>query len=123
MAGSMKDVLYTADNGTLYSIRVDESNIDMIMGSHQPANGSYPRIPKNLHLRKVTVEAQTLAVKRVIPVLTAARFAELNGATPLTIPEGQLDAGVAVRVRTKIGERYRNIPRDYDTGKNDGTPD
>lgn len=123
MAGSMKDVAYVADDGTQYCIRVDESNIEMIMGAQVPATGAFPRIPQNMHIRYVTVESQLGLVKRKIPVLTLARFAALNGSTPLEIPVGQLDAGEAVRVRIKSGERVLSIPRNYDTLKQDGDLD
>jgi hypothetical protein len=123
MAGSRKTVQYTADSGANYCIMVDESNIEMIMGAQVPANGSYPKPPEGTKPRFVRVEDQTGKIKRKIPVLTLARYTALTGATALTLPLGDIDATVAVRVRTKHGEENTFIPRDYDTGKDDGDTD
>lgn len=123
MAGSMKTVAYTADNGSQYCIKVDESNIEMIMGAQVPANGAYPALPKGTTPRFVRVESELGLTRRVIPVLTIARYTALTGATALTLGAGDVDSGTAVRVRTKTGEKNRFIPRDYDTGKIDSDAD
>ena len=123
MAGSMKTVTYTSDSGAQYCIKVDESNIEMIMGAQVPANGAFPALPKGTTPRYVIVESQLGLVKRKIPVLTLARYTAIDGTTPFTIPEGQLDGGEAVRIRLKYGEKNRFIPRNYDTGKQDGDAD
>ena len=123
MAGSRKTVKYTADNGSDYCISVDESNIEMIMGAAVPASGAYPALPKGTEPRKVRVEDITGKVKRTIPVLTAARFVALTGSTALTLGAGDIDSGTDVRVRTKVAEKNRFIPRNYDTGKDDGDAD
>jgi hypothetical protein len=123
MAGSMKTVVYVADNGAQYCIKVDESNIELVMGAQVPASGAYPALPKGTEPRKVRLESQIGLVKRVVPVLTLARYGALTGSTPFTIPIGELDGGTDVRVRTKVGEKNRFIPRDYDTGKKDGDDD
>lgn len=123
MAGSRKTVGYTADNGTVYAISVDESNVELVMGVQVPANGSAPALPKGTEPRFVRLESELGLVRRKVPVLTLARYAAIDGATPLTIGLGDIDTGVAVRVRSKNGEKNRFIPRDYDTGKLDGDPD
>lgn len=120
MAGSRKTVAYTADNGDQHCISVDESNVEMIMGAQITASASFPALPKGTNPRFVRVEDQTGKIKRTIPVLTAARFTALNGATALTLDAGDIDDGIAVRVRNKTAEKNRFIPRDYDTGKDDG---
>ena len=114
---------YTADNGDVYAIKVDESNIEMIMGAQVAASGAFPALPKGTTPRHVIVESQLGLVKRKIPVLTLARYTAIDGSTPFTIPEGQLDGGEAVRIRLKYGEKNRFIPRNYDTGKQDGDAD
>lgn len=120
MAGSRKTVKYTADNGSDYCISVDESNIEMIMGAAVPADGAFPALPKGTTARFVRVEDITGKIKRTIPVLTSARFTALTGATALTLGAGDVDSGTDVRVRTKVAEKNRFIPRNYDTGKDDG---
>lgn len=123
MAGSRKTVKYTADNGSEHCIMVDESNIEMIMGAQVPASGAFPPLLKGMEPRKVRVEDTTGKIRREIPVLTAARFVALTGSTALTLGAGDPDSGTAVRVRNKIAEKNRFIPRDYDTGKDDGDAD
>jgi len=123
MAGSRKTVKYTADNGNDHCISVDESNIELIMGAQVPASGAYPALPKGTVPRMVRIEDQTGTIKRTIPVLTLARFTALTGSTALTLAAGDPDSGTAVRVRNKIAEKNRFIPRDYDTGKTDGDAD
>jgi len=120
MAGSRKTVQYTADDGTNYCISCDESNVEMIMGASVPASGAFPALPKGTTPRAVRVEDITGRIKRTIPVLTAARYTALTGATALTLPVGDADDGVDVRVRTKVPEKNRFIPRNFDTGKDDG---
>lgn len=123
MAGSRKTVAYTGDNGSQYCISVDESNIELIMGAQVPASGAYPALPKGTKPRFVRVEDLTGKIKRTIPVLTLTRFTALTGATALTLGSGDIDSGTDVRVRTKVGEKNRFIPRNYDTGKDDGDAD
>ena len=120
MAGSRVTVGYVGDNGTTYSISVDESNVELIMGAQVLPNGSAPALPKGTKARFVRLESELGLVKRVVPVLTLARFTSLTGATPFVIAIGDIDVGTPVRVRNKTGEKNRFIPRDYDTGKLDG---
>ena len=120
MAGSRKTVAYVADDGTSYCISVDESNIELIMGGTVLANGSFPALPKGTFPRFVRIQDATGLIKRKIPVLTAARFTALTGATVLTLGSGDIDSGVAVRVRNKGSEVTRFIPSDFDSAKQDG---
>lgn len=123
MAGSRKTVKYTADNGSDYCISVDESNIEMIMGAAVPANGAFPALPKGTEARFVRVEDITGKIKRTVPVLTLARFTALTGSTPLTLGAGDIDELTDVRVRNKVAEKNRFIPRNFDNGKDDGDAD
>jgi len=120
MAGSRKTVAYTSDSGSQHCISVDESNIELIMGAQVAASGAFPALPKGVEPRKVRIEDITGKVKRVVPVLTPTRFNELTGSTALTLGAGDIDSGTDVRVRTKVPERNRFIPRNFDTGKDDG---
>ena len=120
MAGSRKTVAYVADDGNSYCISVDESNVEMIMGASVPASASHPALPKGVTPRKVRVQDETGLITRVIPVLTQARYNSLTGSTPLTLGAVDSDNGTAVRVRTKTPEKNRFIPRDFDTGRQDG---
>ena len=118
--GSRKTVVYVADDGTSYCISVDESNIELVMGGQVLASGAFPAMPKGTFARYVRVQDATGLIKRKIPVLTAARFTALNGSTALTLGTGDIDSGVAVRVRNKGSEVTRFIPSDFDSAKQDG---
>ena len=120
MAGSRKTMRYVSDTGSEHCISADESNVELIMGVSIIASAAFPALPKGTMPRFVTVEDITGLIKRKIPVLTQSRYNELTGATPLTLGLFDPDTGTEVRVRTKTGQKNRFIPRDYDTGKQDG---
>jgi hypothetical protein len=122
MAGSLKTVEYVDDAGISRCIKVDESNIEMIMGTQIPASGAFDPLLQGMTARFVRVESQDGLIKRTIPVLTQARFNALNGTTPLVLASVDSDVGIEVRVRTKVAEKRRFIPRSYDTGRLDGDP-
>lgn len=121
MAGSRIDALYTRDDGTTqYSINVDESNIEMIMGAAVTPNATKDRPPVGFTPRYAIVKDATGLISRRVPVLTPARFAAINGATALTLGSVDSDSGTAVRVFNKKGEVQRRSPRDFDSGRTDG---
>jgi hypothetical protein len=121
MSGSRIDVLYTGDDGTTqYCIAVDESNIEMIMAAQQTPNASKPRPPQGFKPRFVIVKDVTGTITRKIPVLTQARYAALNGSTALALGAVDSDVATSVRVSQKTGEKQRNAPKDYDSGRTDG---
>lgn len=123
MSGSLKTVVYSFDNGDPSCIKVDESNIEMIMGAQVPANGAYRRPPQGFKPRYVVVESQDGLVKRTIPVLTLARYLELTGSTSLVLGAVDSDSALQVRVTRKKGEVQRNLPKSFDTGRLDGDAD
>jgi hypothetical protein len=121
MAGSRIDALYTADDGTTqYCINVDESNIEMIMAATVTPNASKPRPPQGFKPRYVVLKDITGTISRKIPVLTSARFAAINGATAFELAAVDSDVATSVRITSKTGEKQRNAPKDYDSGRIDG---
>jgi hypothetical protein len=121
MSGSRIDALYTCDDGTTtYCINADESNLEMIMATAITPNASRPRPPQGFKPRHVIVKDITGKISRKIPVLTPARFAALTGSTALTLDAVDSDATLDVRVTSKTGEKQRNAPKDYDSGRDDG---
>jgi hypothetical protein len=121
MSGSRIDALYTADDGTTqYCINADESNLEMIMGAQVAPNASKERPPKGFTPRYVVLKDISGLYQRKVPVLTPARYAALNGSTPLSIMTEGNSTVISVRVSTKVGERKRHQPKDYDSGLNDG---
>lgn len=121
MAGSRKDVDYVADDGEVYAIQVDESNIEVVMGAQVPLTTASKRKPSNLRtLRSVTLGDVTGTIRRNVPVLTAARYNALNSQTLLTLGAGDIDAGTEVIIFRKVPEKFTRLPRRADTGKQDG---
>jgi hypothetical protein len=121
MAGSRVDALYTADDGTTtYCINADESNLEMIMAAAVTPNATRPRPPRGFTPRYVVVKDITGTISREIPVLTPTRYAALNGSTVLALGSVDSDVAVSVRVTAKTGEKQRNAPRDFDSGRTDG---
>jgi hypothetical protein len=121
MSGSRKDVNYVADNGDIYAIQVDESNIELVMGAQVPLATVSARKPSNLRtLRSVTLGNIDGTIRRNVPVLTAARYNEIT--TQLfELPVGDPDAGVNLVTYRKVPEKFVRLPRlVVDTGKNDG---
>jgi len=121
MAGSRKDVNYVADNGDIFAIQVDESNIELVMAAAVPIATSASRKPSNLkQLRTVVLSDATGLIKRRVPVLTQARYNALNNTTSFTLPANDVDEGATVGVSEKIPEKFVRLPKSFDTGKTDG---
>ncbi len=122
MAGSKKDVNYTSDAGVNYAISVDESNIELIMGGSVALATAAIRKPSNLkNLRSVVLKDSTNRVVRTVPVLTQARYNEILSTLPnFTLPANDVDEGTTVGVAELIPEKFVRIPKNVDTGKQDG---
>lgn len=121
MAGSRIDALYTADDGvTQYCINVDESNLETVMGIQVTPNASKDRPPQGFTPRFVVLKDISGNFTRTIPVLTPARYAALDGSTALSILTEGNSVVVSVRVTSKVGEKKRFQPKDFDSGLNDG---
>lgn len=121
MAGSIKYFEYTLDNGDIFALAADESNVEAVMGSagdydaestveyHLPANvtpryGVYSNPAKTRNIR--------------IPVLTAAAYNTLQADTP-TITDPIAGTGTLTLTR-KTPEVIRLLPIAEDTGLTDG---
>lgn len=121
MSGSRKDVNYVADNGTVYAISVDESNVELVMGASVPLATASIRKPSNLKsLRSVVLMDSTQLIKRTVPVLTQAVYNLLSGASNFTLPANDPDTGTVVGVAIKVPEKFVRIPKSLDTAKQDG---
>lgn len=120
--GSRKDVNYIADNGDIYAISVDESNIELVMGGSVPLATASIRKPSNLKsLRTVVLADVSNNIKRRVPVLTQARYNTLLSTRPnFTLPDNDVDEGTVVGVSELLPEKFTRLPKNVDTGKNDG---
>ena len=118
MAGSLKWMIYTADSGDEYSVRIDESNGELanfgdVTAAMEIAGTVPPVLPKNLKMRYATVVEPTSGSTRQIAVGKPTAPIWLGGALTLLLPLfGGTLAGQAVAwgVRLLVEEVF-NRPR------------
>lgn len=118
--GSQRDFNYFDDTGTLWGLRLDESNTELVNDSGTGAAVAVHRLPSNVKPRRVTVVDETGGIKRDCVVLTLARYTALTGATSLTLSSVDSNATTPVRVEIKQPERTTRIIKVFDSGLNDG---
>lgn len=120
MAGSLRFFQYTADDGTEWAINADESNIEGAnAGAVQDITaGVKYKVPGNLKMRVAVFINTAGTIRRVIPILTAARFGEITNTTTIT----DQTSNQILTLKTKIGEQV-TLPKLTDTGLNDGDAD
>jgi len=116
MAGSKRWFAYTADDGSIFGIQLDESNTEAVNGTAGalPTGLTYS-IPRNLKVREVFY-GNSLRTIRVV-VLTPAIYTAVQTNTP-NIGDPITPADDLLYLR-KNGERIRGIRR-IDTGIDDG---
>lgn len=113
MSGSIKWMNYTADDGTLYAVRIDESNGEAggFLDYTGTADGGI--IPRGFKMRYVNAVSST-GIARKFYIGTADNALYVSGGT---ITSG----GVDFVVSSKRGESSV-IPRAADSGQTDGDP-
>lgn len=129
MAGSLKWFVYTADNGSQYGVKLDESNAkaagfpDYAGG----AAGSFPQLPRGARMRYANVVSGQVKRRIYVPSTTAPLWTNPATTVPL-LDFSTSAAGVPVTatpvtavVTSLVGERFRR-PFVGDTGLTDGTP-
>lgn len=120
MAGSLKWFVYTDDNGVIYALFADESNVEAIMGATGDYTGTPPlvdAVPRNVRPRYASY-GTTDAMRVInIPVLTPAAYTALPAAHP-TIPDPLTPAQTLVLLR--IRPEIRRLPIPNDTAQQDG---
>ena len=111
MAGSIKWMNYTADDGTLYAVKIDESNGEAggLLDYTGTADGS--TIPRGFKMRYVNaVSSDGITRKFYISPAT----------NPLFTDGGSIvSGGVTFNISSKRGESSV-IPRAADSGQTDG---
>lgn len=123
MAGSRRDFDYVSDDGDVFGINADESNVRLMNATtgNLAAPTAIHRKPSNFTLRRAILSDSTGTIKRTVPILTAADYNSLTAGQTFTLPSYDPDATSVVRVVAKIPERYKRLIRVFDTGKTDGT--
>lgn len=119
MAGSLKWFSYTDDNGAIYGLFADESNVEAVNvgGDYTGDPVLVDALPRNVTPRRAFYG--TSAGDRVIsiPVLTPARLTALPTEVPtITDPLNSAATLQLLRVRPEV----RRLPIPNDTGLQDG---
>jgi hypothetical protein len=121
MAGSRRDFDYVADDAALYGINADESNVELCNLTGTGAPTAVRRAPRNLkQLRSWVLEDATKQIRRIVPILSAARFNALSGGASFVLPANDVDVGTTVFLVQKIPEKFTRLIQTVDTGKLDG---
>lgn len=119
MAGSLKWFQYTDDNGALYGLFADESNVEAINvgGDYTGTPALVDAVPRNVQVRRAFYGTTDGTRVISIPVLTAARLLALSAEVP-TIPD-PIDSALTL-VLLRIRPEIRRLPIPNDTGLQDG---
>lgn len=119
--GSQRGYSYVDDNGTVYAIRADESNIEMVNTvAPMPPSGAVG-LPLELSKRFIRLVSGTASTK-VIPILTRARYDAITIGQAFAAPAvGEENIALtSFIVSAKIPERIMRAVARVDTGKIDG---
>lgn len=120
MAGSLKWFQYTDDNGLIYALYADESNVEASQGTGVDYTGTptlVDAVPRNVRPR-FAVYGTTDGLRSIrIPIMTPALLAALPTTAP-TIPD-PIDAGITL-VLLRVRPEIRRLPIPNDTGLQDG---
>lgn len=119
MAGSLKWFQYTDDNGVIYALFADESNVEAV-NSDGDYTGSPPlvdAVPRNVQVRRAVYGSTDGTRVISIPVLTSERLSTLSASVPtITDPITPANTLTLLRIRPEI----RRLPIPNDTGLQDG---
>lgn len=120
MAGSIKWFPYEDDLGTIFAIRLDESNTEAVNGSLDFESGNLPNaVPRNVKVREVFyTNAQRTRTIRCVCLTQTIYNGVIAGGVP-TIADPIEPAQPALGLIRGNGER-RVLPRPLDTGLTDG---
>lgn len=119
--GSQRDFNYVADDGTVWGLRLDESNTELVnLSANTGAATATHRLPSNITPRRAYVQDITGEIKRECTVLTLARFTALSGSTDLELSGQDSNDTTDVRVFRKVPERETRLIKNFDTGLTDG---
>lgn len=120
MAGSIKWFPYEDDLGTIYAIKLDESNTEAVNGSIDYESGALPNaVPRNIKVREVFYTSNDR--KRTIRCVCLTQTiynGVVSGGVP-TIADPITPANPALGLVRANGER-RVLPVPLDTGLDDG---
>lgn len=83
MPGSMNNMVYVADSGTEYVVRIDEGNgVAAGFAAYDgTTNGAGGRLPKGVEMRYIQCQHVATGARRRVPVASAANAKFLTGGT------------------------------------------
>lgn len=118
MAGNQRDFIYTADDGSLYAVRLDAGNAQLAPFGFTVYTGNPPlkRPPQGLRLRRVLLKGVDRPIVRRLPV--ASKLADIwtgEIRTVLLVDYTDLQ-DVTFTVERRLSERQYNSPTGRDTG-------
>jgi len=119
--GSQRGFAYTTDQGTVYAVRLDESNTELVNGVSPIPPSNSTAIPPDIKRRSVGLKAADGSTKTVV-ILTRAIFDSINIGQSFASPTvGDENApGTSFVVTRKKPESVFRRVTSLDTGKIDG---
>lgn len=120
MAGSLKDFIYTADDGTNFAARLDESNTEAVNGANNDflnTSSAKYRKPANLRLREAVYENSTKTRRRRCVCLTQTIY---NGVFDNVKTITDQVSGETLNLVALNPEKITSLPKGNDTGLTDG---
>lgn len=119
--GSQRGFAYVDDDGAVYAIRADESNVEMVNTTAPTPPVGSEGLPMSLHKRYIRLRSGDGSSK-TIPILTRLRYTEIQIGQAFAAPAiGEENVALTSFVVTaKVPERIMRAVVAVDTGKTDG---
>lgn len=121
--GSMRNFPYTDDDGLVWAIRADESNVELCNTGADSLTvpAGTRRLPPDIQKRFIKLRAADQSTKTV-PILTRALFVAITNGQTFAAPAvgDENDSGTPFVVTFRKPERYRDEAFSLDSGKEDG---
>lgn len=125
MSGSRRWFRYVDDEGTAYAINRDESNTELVnlAADYNLGVAGLDPLPQGVKPRYVTLSSVSGEISRDCFVLTPTRYAALNTAINFLLTAANfsgVSSDTTVSLILKQPEISRRLPKNGDTGLNDG---
>lgn len=121
--GSMRDFPYTDDDGAVWAIKCDESNVEMVNAGADAlvVPVGTKRLPPDINKRYIVLKSADLGTK-TIPILTRAEFITISNGQAFAAPGvgEENPAATSFVVTRRRPETYSREAFSLDSGKVDG---